>query len=86
MCYMNWSALKGFSPLRKIVSPYIKNYENFSHVFNQLLARHLYYFNLAPKKAVSSCYLGVYMINKKECKVVCRYGNYFSSCVQLNIS
>ena len=46
--YINCSVLWGFPPLRKTVSPQVKNYD-FSRVFeiaNQLLARHSLY--LAP--------------------------------------
>ena len=28
--YINWGALLGFSPLRKMVSPHVKNADNFS--------------------------------------------------------
>ena len=41
--HTNWNALYGFLPLRKTVSPHVKNYDNFARVFeiaNQLLARH----------------------------------------------
>ena len=30
---INWSALQGFPPLRKTVSLHVKNYDNFSRVF-----------------------------------------------------
>ena len=30
---ISWSALQGFPPLRKTISPHVKNYDNFSPVF-----------------------------------------------------
>ena len=47
--YVNWSALQELPPLRKTVSPQVKNYDNFSRVLevaNKLLMHHLLY--LAP--------------------------------------
>lgn len=44
--YIHWSALKGFPPFRKTVSPHMKNYKNISCVFemaNQLLEGHSLY-------------------------------------------
>ena len=41
--YMNWNALEGFPPLKKTVSPHVRNYDNFSPVFeitNQMLTHH----------------------------------------------
>ena len=44
-----WGALQGFPQLRKTISPRVKNYDNFSRVFeitNHLLTCHSLY--LAP--------------------------------------
>ena len=31
---INWSALQGFPPIRKTMSPQLKNYDNFSRVWD----------------------------------------------------